>query len=971
MSWRLLPVCLAAWIAAGYPAACGGEAVIPCRADTSICCHKKERRINAGGDERVKVKGIENFLLLDFDATAIRGKTVRSAVLHVRNAREKPMLRLVGVSTVATPWREGGGREHAEAGEGESCFESPELGRRTWAGPGSSFLEAVFGLGGTFWKQVYVGDPVEGWFRIPVDARIVEAMAQGISRGMCVSCDNGEVKRIHKDVWPGVIKGNNYVASRESDTPPYLRVVYDQAPDRVAPGAVRNLAVRPSPASAKHGLGAALISWTASGDDGEEGRALGYVVKVGQEGAEATELERWRTPAPPPAGQRVELLLEGLRPNARLAVEVIALDEGGNRTRSACTGKASAGRTPPRRLEPVRARVAKGREPDSRGRMRVWAFGDLLRVNPVSGNLLEERGVEYGGERGGTYRQANEVWNGAESTVSVAAARGEWVAFQLCVEAAEGRLKEARAHLLPFSGPDGREMAHVLRHSGISRAWYVRRDGNWYADPLVPLEGPFAVPWKRNAVPGQRNQTLYVEMFVPLAMAPGVYVGGVELSARGVERFVLPLRLEVRPFTVSAETHFVWSMNTYTSPGRSWGGPAVPVFLEAERDFYVKAHLHRTCLAALHYSHRGIVRHEAAPPLEGKGAATRVADWSAFDRRFGALFDGSAFRGTWREKIPMDHFYLALHENWPSPMAGGYRWNVDKWELHWKVAGPIEEGFTADYVGRWKAVLADHARHIREKGWKGTTFHVYLNNKYYYKMYGRTGPRRGAGTSFWCLDEPTHPRDFQALRYFSRLIREALGGRSGSIAFRADISRPESQRDILDGAVDLNICGDFHNYGRLVEERRRRFGETVWTYGGMPPISESALQLAVVAPAMYCRTIDGYVPWQTVGREDAWRKPEDTAAFYPGKPLGIVGCVPSLRLKACRRGQQDVEYVWLLGRKLGLDRRGTAELGAAALLAATGTKTLQPPAGSKHSEFPDLDYGALETFRRTLARALE
>ena len=274
-----------------------------------------------------------------------------------------------------------------------------------------------------------------------------------------------------------------------------------------------------------------------------------------------------------------------------------------------------------------------------------------------------------------------------------------------------------------------------------------------------------------------------------------------------------------------------------------------------------------------------------APPVKGRGKAARVADWSEFDRRFGPLFDASAFKGTGREGVPLDHFYLTFHENWPAPIAGNYKWNVPKWERHWKVAGPIAEGFSKQYQETWKAVLADFDKHFKEKGWKGTRFQLYLNNKFFYKMYGRFGKRRGRGTSFWLLDEPTFARDFQALAFFSRLTRAALGGRSGSIVFRGDISRPESQRDTLDGLVDVNVCGDYAGYRRIIEARRARFGETLWTYGGLCKVEESALQLGARALTMYCRTVDGYVPWKTLDKEEAWTKPSDTIAFYSGRPV--------------------------------------------------------------------------------------
>ena len=97
----------------------------------------------------------------------------------------------------------------------------------------------------------------------------------------------------------------------------------------------------------------------------------------------------------------------------------------------------------------------------------------------------------------------------------------------------------------------------------------------------------------------------------------------------------------------------IWSMNTYGSPGGQFGKMGSEEYLKAERNYYVTSHLHRTCLAALHYSHSGKHGDQADLPLTGKGADMKVSDWSAWDARFGPLLDGSAFKGTPREGTAM------------------------------------------------------------------------------------------------------------------------------------------------------------------------------------------------------------------------------------------------------------------------------------------------------------------------------
>ena len=61
------------------------------------------------------------------------------------------------------------------------------------------------------------------------------------------------------------------------------------------------------------------------------------------------------------------------------------------------------------------------------------------------------------------------------------------------------------------------------------------------------------------------------------------------------------------------------------------------------------------------------------------------------------------------------------------------------------------------------------------------------------------------------------------------------------------------------------------------------------------------------------------MPWQTIGTADSWHKADELSLFYPGRGKE-AGPVPSIRLKAYRRGQQDVEYLTLLAQVKGEPR---------------------------------------------------
>jgi hypothetical protein len=141
--------------------------------------------------------------------------------------------------------------------------------------------------------------------------------------------------------------------------------------------------------------------------------------------------------------------------------------------------------------------------------------------------------------------------------------------------------------------------------------------------------------------------------------------------------------------------------------------------------------------------------------------------------------------------------------------------------------------------------------------------------------------------------------------------------------FRADISRPQWRRDSLDGLLDYHVVGSaMREYPRLVFGRQRAFGEIVLEYGSTNAVEGSNLQPVGWCLDAWSLGADGIVPWQTVGNDGSWERADELALFYPGRGRGRAGAgavrgrssqgvIPSIRLKAYRRGQQDVEYLTL------------------------------------------------------------
>ncbi|EDY17452.1 hypothetical protein CfE428DRAFT_4969 [Chthoniobacter flavus Ellin428] len=404
-------------------------------------------------------------------------------------------------------------------------------------------------------------------------------------------------------------------------------------------------------------------------------------------------------------------------------------------------------------------------------------------------------------------------------------------------------------------------------------------------DPLVPAG------WK--AAPDSEDAGTYVEIFVPRDASQGSHEITLNVAGKHV-RFAV----QVWNFTLPDQLSFIPQMNCYGLPGH-------------ERDYYRLAHDHRATLNHLLYGWTGKVK--AAPKI----AADGQWDWRAWDAEYGPLFDGSAFAGTPRGPIPVEAFYLPLNENWPMDEEGHFRGG------YW-----IENAYDDAYWSQFRHAAAQFAQHFAEKKWTEPVFEFYLNNKVYFKR--DRGNRWDACSAPWIFDEPVNTQDFWALRKFGTEFWRGVAANPGAhFAFRADISRPEWQRDLLDGVTNTEVVsGVLRTYRDRVIGRARRLGNQVYMYG-----SANRIGTANIVPAAWCVETwalgaDGVVPWQTIGQESAWTKADELSLFYPTAD----GPIPSLRLKSFRAGEQLVEYLTLYCALAGEDRDAVG----AAVLAEPG-----------------------------------
>ena len=110
----------------------------------------------------------------------------------------------------------------------------------------------------------------------------------------------------------------------------------------------------------------------------------------------------------------------------------------------------------------------------------------------------------------------------------------------------------------------------------------------------------------------------------------------------------------------------------------------------------------------------------------------------------------------------------------------------------------------------------------------------------------------------------------------------------------------------------------------MVNDRKEGQRQIVIEYGNSNAIEDSNVQPAAWSIDSWALGCDGVLPWLAIGNSAAWKTAEDTSLFYPARP-GETGPTPSIRLKAYRRGQQDVEYLTLWAAQTGEPRWAIGE----------------------------------------------
>jgi hypothetical protein len=929
-------------------------------------------------------------LLMAFKTEPIKGWKILEAYLHLYVAKED--LYGVGLCEVLAPWAEqdraGRRRQRADSAACWQFARSPKEGEKPeagnwWAWPGSSLPSVTWahpmarysyaGPGDIVKEKVgYPGEPGDlkpfVHLRIPVRVELVAGMAAGTNYGVILTDDKGQVAESYSLIGPGYPYSYNEAADpwvftrdiQDESLRPRLEVVGGPAQNEGTPEEPKGLTV----VKVEPSTSTVTLEMTAPA-----GKVLGYEVVYAagekiEDWSKAAVLPRWEIPLPAKAGAKQQMPIWTLKPG-EYAVGVRSVSLVGNRSQFVQVNVRV-----PEVPEAKLASAAIAEEPKSGEGLQgpqVYAVPDNVKVDPVSGAVLRA-GDAYRMTDG--YSLQNPVWKAADKRVSLEAAANETEAFQVIIRKGEAPLKNVRVAMGDLAGPDGKIAAKP--NAQAFRVWYVRskeerkrqlgpnevedvtiRPVAWHGDAGVPLAEPFAetvsLPAEGNDVEGQTNQAVWVDIYVPKGTKAGAYAGKVTVSGEGLAQPAeLAVALNVLPLCLPDRSSWIIELNSYGGlPDLAGVGSRDPVKArQASWEFYRLAKAHRQMVSVIPYKQSGRVD-LPAPKVEVDGTNAKITDWVAFDEYYAPLLSGAAFAadkgyvgpgaGT-----PISEMYLPFHENWPLPLEKWYqdyakmktRLDFAEWA---KKSRLLEQAFNEDYKRMYADVARQMAEHFQEKGWTQTSYQVFFNDKYYFKVpyfSSQLTSSLGTGTSFWLLDEPVDFDDYMANAFFLDLPRRGVTAAKApdvKFAYRVDVSQPEMTRGLWDNICDLWVCGGGaikSGYVTTAVVRQKWLsGEEFWHYGGGPSLSAAPVNMAHSFLTSWASGSTGMLPWWTTEGGNRWVGPKDPdlALFYTGKNVAnsgkdYPGPLAGLRMKVARRAQQDIEYLHLLAGQKGWDR---------------------------------------------------
>jgi len=502
--------------------------------------------------------------------------------------------------------------------------------------------------------------------------------------------------------------------------------------------------------------------------------------------------------------------------------------------------------------------------------------------------------------RDGVVPPSPRFWDPERRILRLHGARNEVVGAQLMLTATEGDVKGVDVEVGDLAGPGllraddtvtlFRELYQFVENGDWS--WgpksRVLPSRRWYPEVLVPFVDPYSgdrrrvgAPFDLNAANGP-NQGIFLDLYIPKETRPGVYAAGIRVRAGGAVAAEARLELTVHDIVLPDETHVDAYGEIY---GRAYGFHGTPYRKGSEAWRRIASRYHQ-----LAHEHRIVV-------CERDGEGPAFGDGSEYDAFYGPVLDGSLFTKARGYAGPGAGTGVAVFR---APIAQSYD-------------GYAPE-FDASDLDAYTRAAREFREHAAAKAWGKTRFFAYVVDEAPTDARTRESERRLQAA----LDAGTGPAGLPLL----------WTSHTNPATLAADSAR--DRRGLTRWWVpNGGACDPVFLAPRIA------LGERVWFYHhghpavGVHGVNATGVELRTWGVIAWRYGLHGSFYW-AVDLGDA-AKPLQRPVYkagetrwgngvllYPGARLPDVGLpqiegpLPSLRMKAYRRGLQDYEYAWLL-----------------------------------------------------------
>lgn len=405
-----------------------------------------------------------------------------------------------------------------------------------------------------------------------------------------------------------------------------------------------------------------------------------------------------------------------------------------------------------------------------------------------------------------------------------------------------------------------------------------------YPDALLPFET--AIEYKENTIAQDENQGIWITVFVPFDQPAGEYVGSFDLKIDGAD-YSVPAHVTVWDYEISKETHsqaIFQAQDFYIEFGELSGSKELLQKYDDEAVKYRVSPLSLTTKSTETLSDR--VRYYSDP--ENEKITSFLSTIPIPTTQSGKGINRVSFYEKVKELVKLSATD-GINYVKKAAVRPGYidepQWN-NKYELANSVA--------ADFHSARNAVADEIADDIASKG---------------------------ADSDYYCDFSDELIQSVRDIKLYVTTHYDSLG-------------RLDNVKNYCVAVSNIQTAAERYEY--------QSSGESHWMYTAnyATPgyqIDADMFESRVMSWLMYDNGFIGELYWQTALYCDiAWdsvakknsRLPTDPYSvpdrtgtdngdgylFYPGKPYGIFGPVPSVRLMTMRDGKEEYEYLYELER---------------------------------------------------------